>query len=125
MKHLKAKTYEELKTEWYAKLKKSGFEDIEDSNNENLKSWSTKFTRMGSPDIVIKAKEDYYRLAGQFLYDHSFKDKKEELIWKMHSEGVSIRKITFQLKKLGFTTYKFQVQKVLKKLTELMVIKCR
>lgn len=116
------KDYVELRRKWYGKLKKEGFDDIEQLDG-NLKTWvSSEFTRNYDANFA-KAKEDYYRLAGQFLHRYHFKDKKEQLIWELHSQGVSIRDIVKELKKKNYKIYKSLVQVILERLTGEMIIK--
>ncbi len=87
----------DLQDKWYKILKDSGFEDIEDSNH-NIKEWSRKlFQEKGKYHESLtkqSAKQDYYRLAGHFLYDYQgFTDTSRDM-WKLHSEGISIRDIS-------------------------------
>ena len=61
---LNNKDFQKLQAQWYDKLKKTGFEDAEQSNGA-LKCWSaTKFKDTSR----VKAKEEYFRLAGHFLH---------------------------------------------------------
>lgn len=96
----------ELKKEWYEKLKKEGFEDIE-VDEHRLKTWSTG---NGSPyaesykykPLGFAAKADYYSLATHFLNENEFKTRYEEIIWTYHTEGISVRDTCKLLKKAGF-----------------------
>ena len=84
--------FKQLQKKWNDKLKASGFEDAED-NNGNLKVWHNHlYTREAAP-VKLKAKEEYYRVAGFFLHDYEFETSKERKIWELHSEGKAFRTI--------------------------------
>jgi hypothetical protein len=94
----KPKTYQELKTYWYKKLAKSGFEDIE-NDKQQLKQSSSKF----SEAVVVRtwsAKSEYYSMAGQFLHSYKFKTPLERIVWEYHANGISIRDIADTLNKV-------------------------
>jgi hypothetical protein len=94
--------YEQLRKKWYAKLKCSGFEDAETMIGE-LKRYSS--TLIANKNKVLfqnggwKAKEEYYRLASQFLNDHTFKAKLDQVIWEYHTNGISFKNIAMLLNK--------------------------
>ncbi len=89
----KPQTYEELKTHWYAKLAAGGFDDIEAADGR-LKRWSNTFAKNASK---FQNKEEYYRMAGRFLHDHKFKNATDKKIWELHSEGLSLDKISLSM----------------------------
>lgn len=121
----KTKQFKELENRWYKKLLEKGFKDIEqrDSKGKSLDRLKT-----GPLENVVnlysveqfQIKEEYYRVAGQFLHEHKFKTNTEKLIWKHHSDGVSIRNIIKFLKKKGVTAYKDLVQGIINRLAEEM-----
>ena len=87
----KTKEFKTLKNSWYSKLKKSGFNDIEQDENL-LKVWDNKHFLVRYGDS-FKAKEEYFRIAGQFLYEYEFENKLEKHIWTKHIEGLSVHDI--------------------------------
>lgn len=93
-----SKEFKKLQEKWYGKLKRSGFEDIERSD-ESLKKWSLMFVTDDSTEITREAKTEYYRAAGHFLHDHQFDSTTEKRIWELHSSGLSIRNIVKMLTK--------------------------
>lgn len=105
---------------WETKLEKSGLENIEQPDG-NLKLWSGHFFRSRFNATVFDAKEEYYRIAGQFLHDYPFEDKLEKEIWKLHAEGISLRKIVLVLKKRNFKIYKTSASKVVSRFSEMMM----
>jgi len=112
-----------LKNFWDDKLETSGVENIEQEDG-NLKTWSSLpfYDPSGNKTEFFRAKEEYYRLAAQFLYEHNFTSRRDELIWKYHSEGISRRKIRGLLKTKGYKAISFQridqiIQAILKEMT--------
>lgn len=120
--------YNKLKKEWYKRLENSGFQDIE-QDEDNLKSWSvSKGVRNrnngASAQQVLEnreARETYYRLAGQFLHDYRFTSRTDRLIWEKHSDGESIRDIVKILALHGIKTTKNPVNEVIKTLRDIML----
>ena len=117
-----------LQKTWYAKLKKLGFDDIEQSNGK-LKEWSTsrflpsRNNDLSSEQIALanQAKEQYYRIAGQFLYDHKFDNKIEKFIWEKHAEGNSFVTISMMLKEKGVKLRATAVDTRINKLKAIML----
>jgi hypothetical protein len=110
--------YKKLRAKWYAKLKKSGFEDIE-SDDDNLKDWSSKFEREKSL-TSWKAKESYYYMATSFLNSYRFVTELEKAIWEYHSNGLSHATIANLLKKTKIKTNRTTVGLVIKRLRQIM-----
>jgi hypothetical protein len=117
--------YEKLKAKWYAKLKASGFEDIEQPDGR-LKVWHDLYFRCHMDADRIQAAQDYYRLARQFVHDHIFKNPIEKRIWEMHAEGISQKQILAALLKEGKKgIWNWQVQGTIERLTKEMINKCK
>lgn len=124
----KAKDFKKLQREWDAKLKASGFEDIEQRHDGNLKTWASarvfKEKRNGeyyeNKAVYYQSVEEYYRLAGQFLHTYKFDSDKERLIWEKHADGMSMNEITAYMKKRRFKVYRCLVQNVIQKLAKEM-----
>lgn len=92
-----SKEFKRLKKLWYAKLEKSGFEDIE-SDEDNLKVWSSRWARKRYvADAASRA--EYYNMATRFLIDYNFDDEIDRIIWEYHSNSISYRDIAKLLKK--------------------------
>lgn len=79
----KSKAFNKLRTEWYDKLRESGFKDVEKNDYELIEP-----SRVVSQEGVDKI-EHYYRRATQFLYDYPFQSTRDRGIWFLHTEGVS------------------------------------
>jgi len=116
----KTKEFNKLQEKWYKKLKDKGFDDIETSDGR-LKKWASSHIKRqileNGLDVtlsLINAKTEYFRAAESFLYDHKFSSSYEKRIWKMHTEGKTIRGIA---KVLDVSSWEiFQVIKGLKNL---------
>lgn len=87
----------ELRKEWYAKLKASGFKDIEhvdwsDGTSGNLLNG---FSFMDAVRTFTPEAMEYYRQAEQ--WNHHLETTKSSAklrkVWRLHSEGKSYRKI--------------------------------
>lgn len=107
--------FKKLKLEWYKKLAKSGFRDIENENGrmdigKSLHNIVQKYDQNSYAE-----KEEYYRLAGRFLWDYPFPSKQERLIWELHSEGVAIDDIYVELKKKRMSKGRRQIWLLIRK----------
>lgn len=129
------KNLKTLTKTWYKKLKDSGFNDIEQENGL-LKDYSNRFYRsqfkedsgdslenkIQSKTLINEAKEEYYRLAGQFLHEHNFNSLVDRHIWKSHSEGLSSRAISKNLRIITGKTYnKDNVSAIIKSFVDIML----
>ncbi len=116
----KSKKFLALQKKWYEKIAKDkSYKDIEQLDG-NLKVWSSLFVGQYNATL-FEAKEQYYRLAGQFLHSHTFKDENEKLTWKLHSDGVCVRQIAAELIDRGQHTNKDAVNKVVRRLAKAML----
>lgn len=111
----------ELKNKWYEKLKKKGFNDIE-QDEEHLKQWSSYF-KIKYHKTTFEAREEYYRLAGKFLHDNKFKSKTDFFIWNQHSSGATMAKIKDRLKEKGIVFQFNKIHEVIHRLAKEMVEK--
>lgn len=118
-----SKTLLTLRRQWYARLAREGFEDIETlTRNGEIYSCLNRKRMHGRPvdnyerggernDLgvirsshgLFQLKAEYYRFAGQFLWDHEFKNRLERKIWALHAEGATYREI---VERLGISTRK-------------------
>ena len=116
--------FRKLQKEWYEKLKKSGFEDIEHFKNGDMvpKILSPKdAVRMGVSMEQIEDGFEYYRSAGIFLHEYKFASEFDRKFWEMHASGSFIieiklnREINLELKRIGGPHPEYVVMKRLKK----------
>lgn len=127
----KSKDFKALQKHWYSRLEKEGFQDIEQKDGL-LKEWhSYMFMRSDNNSKYSgPSKQEYYRLAGQFLYEHQFSSKSERYMWEMHSNGISIEDIVDiidrrKTKDFGKFVNKRNVHETLQRLAKEMLEKCR
>jgi hypothetical protein len=80
-----------LQREWYAKLKASGFEDIETGGEDGLLK-TDKRIEDGRGD-EYQASAEYYRRAGRFLHARRWEDVTERRIWELHAAGMGMNEI--------------------------------
>ena len=100
-KFYKTDEFIKLNEKWKKKLEKSGFVDAE-QDEDHMKQWdSFNFSGRYNAEL-FNSKQKYYQLAGQFSYDHKFKNKRDKLIWELHSNGYTVRAIAAEIKKRNF-----------------------
>lgn len=114
-----SKAFKALEAKWYDKLKASGFEDAE--NSQGLKRYSTTIEANDKDPDLRGAKQEYYRMAGQFYYDYKFGCARDKIAWWHHAQGVSIRDIVGILAKKGIKTKKSALHQVIQALGEEMM----
>ncbi len=126
MSQFKTKEFKALEAKWDAKLKKSGFEDIEQREDGNLKVWHSLFFKVRCKgNVSQQSKEEYYRLAGQFLNDYAFENETDRRIWELHSNGDGVRTIAATIsKRKRNKTSKSVVNSVIRRLAAEMIAKC-
>jgi hypothetical protein len=68
---------------WYARLRRNGFIDIEDSLG--------RLTTRSGPASMDEPTAAYYRLAGRFLYCFEWRKEPQhhQAIWELHSDGMT------------------------------------
>ena len=89
-----------LQKEWYQKLSKDGFQDIEyfDKDMEPRDVLYKDAVKVGTAlKDKFQGTEQYYIEAGQFYHDYSFDSDTDKRIWFLHSEGHAYRSIVGKL----------------------------
>lgn len=126
----KTPEFEKLQKEWYRKLKESGFEDTESPSGLS-KRWypsaldPTRNVAGQSGHTRFDAITQYYRLAGQFSHDFTFKNEFQRGVWELHADGHSVRDIISAMKERGFKSYHWLVQTTIEKLSKEMLSQCQ
>jgi hypothetical protein len=119
----RSKEFKDLQKDWYKKLKDSGFQDIERGAGQ-LKTDPLQNIKTFYDLNSFESKQEYFRMAGAFLYSYKFKNEAEKLIWRLHSEGVSFRTIVKILLEKGYKisdgAYKKYIQDLIPRLREEM-----
>lgn len=100
---MRSERLKELEKVWYAKLKQSGFEDIEDERypDKPLKSYSSDLIESKPSrrkNFFKRTTADYYALARRLLETFQFESTLHKRIWSLHCEGLSKRQIEAKLR---------------------------
>jgi hypothetical protein len=126
-----SKEFKALQKEWDKKLADSGFQDAEHPGGDD------KWLKVSSANIIshkrakgdtaedraayLLHKQEYYRIAGHFLYDYNFTSEIDKLVWELHSDGKTERAIVKVLRDNKLKVGKFLVWQVLKRLKAEMI----
>lgn len=81
--------FQKLQNKWYKKLALAGFDDIE-INPRNLREDTARVTD-------AEAVKQYYRQASQYLHTATFDTEREQIMWKLHCDGLSLREIGYEV----------------------------
>lgn len=99
---MKSKEYIALQKEWYEKLKREGFDDLEYFyDNGEAREWlkgTSKFVSMETeevhnPSLTYDNTLDYYLKVDKILETTLFDSEEHKYIFTLHTEGLSLRKI--------------------------------
>ncbi len=116
-RYFETEEFKRLDSEWKAKLKESGFEDLEDEN-ENLTE-----AQISTQSSYAKGAA-YYEAIERIVQEYPFKRETDRVILKLHSEGMSLRKIAERLqadpnlKPLKFKGVQWVIREILKDFAE-------
>ena len=105
------KSFAQLQAEWYDKLEQSGHNDIEWYDEHTGKGQSSPYLKHTPTHSFAKrapALFEYYRLCRAFLMHASWRGSGflgDKVLWELHSEGVTYRKIRKHLNATFGTTY--------------------
>lgn len=119
----RTKEFKVLEDLWYKKLKATGFEDIEPGKKYlkfSAEGYMSRSSNKGR-EAYFASKEEYFRLAGHFLYDHQFENETDRFIWERHAEGESLREIVVSLKSKGVKKALTQVKETIHRLRAIML----
>lgn len=107
-KYYRTEEFIKIQNEWYEKLSKAGFSDLE---------WLDKNTGLGQSTPFLKGNErkfkhldaselsqtsEYFVQASQFAQLHKFSTKLHKYIWQLFAEGVSYRKMIPRIRSRRF-----------------------
>lgn len=70
-------------------------------------------------------KQEYFRLAGHFYYDHEFDSLFEKKIWLMHSNGMSYRDISLKVRTKKNRANKDKIRGIISRLADIMKSKIK
>lgn len=78
-----------IRDEWYQRLKNEGFLDIEKPSVD----YASELKRFNSTNNFKEAQIEYYEKAKEFLNNYNFPEESHRLLWELHSQGMTERKI--------------------------------
>lgn len=102
---MKNKKFRDVLNKWYDKLEKEGFQDIENRDNPDgpmRGDFSSSNSRRALTRATLDLREVYFSDAENFLNSFDFDSSRDEVIWRLHSTGMSARAISASLKLAGF-----------------------
>jgi hypothetical protein len=129
MSPLPSKKLQEI---WNKKLKDSGFKDIESPSFQfhghmftpiiknvltPARDGKKQYSRLTPASKT--AREQYYRLAGHFLYEYEGFTPTTKKIWELHAQGETVRDIADKLSPKG--PKRSSVFYIIKKLSKIMI----
>lgn len=97
------KSCDQLFNLWNIKLIKAGHIEVEDFETPGipLKSWDNlKFRGMNQD--VLESKRAYFEACSNLLHDYKWDNEIHRDIWRLHSEGLSVREIVSKIHKKRF-----------------------
>jgi len=124
-KFWQTKEFIELEKEWYTKLEKSHFEDVEKQINGNgvLKQRASNCYR-SIHQIERENKQRYYELLAQAVHNElEFRDSVERFIMERKSVGTTINQISIELEQVGERCYRGTIRKIIQKYERKWLIK--
>lgn len=115
-KYWQTPKFKELQDEWYARLKKAGFEDAELTigNRQCLKQFARNCYRQAN-DIERENKRRYFELLSSQFQKETFSDKVERLVLMRRTEGVKIKQISVELKAMNERCHRKTIRLIIRK----------
>lgn len=96
---MKDRKFIKLQNQWYKKLRRSGFKDIEWLDEKTGEGHNTSLIESGTPRTktlilghLTKSYEFFYNCRRFGVY-HQFERKEDKVLWDLYSDGVSYRSI--------------------------------
>ena len=113
--------FRKVQKDWYRRLAKEGFEDIE--KDEMLKTWHNVYFQIRHSPEAIEDSARYFNMASEFLnhYQLFFNSELERRIWSLHCEGHGCRTIAWQLQNDNIRINKDYVHWIIRDLKAIML----
>lgn len=112
----KKPSFEELEKYWYDRLKKEGFKDIEKKvGNERVLIQRASNVYRQATEVERENKRSYYELISSHVQHEQFTDPTDELIMCRRAEGITIKEISAELKKLGERCHRQTIRFIIRK----------
>ena len=114
-----SKSFKRLYAIWNAKLKASGFNDVEDSSEDRrLKVWHSHYFRHRVGIERQEASKTYYEAARALCHAYKFDNPTHKKIWELHSEGWPRRQIQIAIAHFEISYKQAQIGEIIKKIAK-------
>lgn len=93
--------FSKLQKEWYEKLKRSGFDDLEWTDHKSGEGHNSSFLRNSRTGVNARLdlnKELYYTMCRNWLTHAGPKKKIDRIMFEMHAEGKGYRDIVAKVR---------------------------
>lgn len=113
-KFYQTQEFKKLNDEWQSKIKKLGFEDIENPKNEYApleKTFDNRTTRTATAPET----EQYYSLFQEYLINGTFDNERQKQICEYRSNGLTMAEISKELK-CSKSAVAYQIWKIQKRI---------
>lgn len=116
--------FRKLQKEWYEKLAKKGFKDIEAMKPIHTGELMGFVPRraMEVGDRVDVDVQEYYRASRCYLHHGKFQSALEHHVWEFHCEGISYRNMLPLLRERGYITNIWWISKAIQRINRLSMI---
>lgn len=114
-KFWRAPKFKELEKVWEKKLADSGFIDAEKLiNATRVFRQRASNSYRGEFSVICENKQRYYELLGHYYHDEKFQDPVNALVMERRSNGIKIKHICIELKKLGERNHRDTIRKIIR-----------
>lgn len=123
--NLSQSQFARLQKQWYAKLAKEGFDDIEWVDHTTGRGHDSAFMKGGGAKTYHAGRELYFQLATNYLMHckNLLKKPYHRFIWRLHSEGLTYEEIESQVaQRYKNPVSKFTIYYQLKELAQLCYV---
>lgn len=122
MAKLSKSEFKEIQNYWYQRLADEGFVDIENSSKKQdpFRIPHRHDKTFQNSQVWADSKKEYYEFATDFLNEHTFKTKLDQIIWEYHVNLITVRGISRLLAELGMFMSKDTIHRKIVKLREIM-----
>lgn len=116
MNQWESKAFKKLQSEWYKKLKDTGFQDAEEivGGEQKLKQNAPNVYRQADP-VYIESKARYFELLTQHVASYRFSEPIDRTIMGLKSQGFKISEICSRLKQMGVPKHRQTVRFIVRR----------
>jgi hypothetical protein len=115
MKYHQTSQFKKLRDQWYRKLAKSGFEDIEKLGHTSTEPVLITCTKISSMTLAKEVAQEYYVLITHRVSSEKFDCPEDEIVMRRISNGIRIKVISEELKSLGYKNERKTIRYIIRK----------